>query len=91
MAEIEAAAALDPESAGAVSRAAALRASLSRKLDPAARRSAEQMYYRAVERYLKGDFKSADALADEVLKLDPSSVSARTLKEKVAAALRVSP
>lgn len=89
--ELEAALALEPETEGVSARVAALREQLARRLDPGARRSAEQMYYRAVERYLKGDYKSADALADEVLKLDPSSVSARTLKEKVAAALRVSP
>lgn len=91
LAELEAAAALDPDSDEAARRAASARGLLSRRVDPAKKRQAEQMYYRAVERYLKGDFKSADALADEVLKLDPSSASARTLKEKVAAALRVSP
>lgn len=91
MAELEGAIALDPDSAEASSRLAAVRGLLSRRLDPSQRRAAEQMYYRAVERYLKGDFKSAGALADEVLKLDPSSASARTLKEKVAAALRVAP
>lgn len=87
--ELQAAAELDSKEAA--ERLVAVRAILSRRLDPAQRRNAEQMYYRAVERYLKGDFKSADALADEVLKLDPSSASARTLKEKVAAALRVAP
>jgi hypothetical protein len=91
LADLEAAASVDPESAEAAERLAAVRALMARRLDPAQRRNAEQMYYRAVERYLKGDFKSADALADEVLKLDPGSASARTLKEKVAAALRVAP
>lgn len=91
MAELQGAVALDPDSTEASSRLAAVRGLLSRRLDPSQRRAAEQMYYRAVERYLKGDFKSADALADEVLKLDPSSASALTLKEKVSAALRVAP
>lgn len=89
LAELQAAAELG--SKDAVERLAAVRALVSRRLDPAQRRNAEQMYYRAVERYLKGDYRGAEALADEVLKLDPSSASARTLKEKVEAALRVAP
>ncbi|MBI3564051.1 MAG: hypothetical protein HY079_02510, partial [Elusimicrobia bacterium] len=66
------------------------RAELRRTITPETRKQAEQLYYRAVEQYLKGSYDAAGTLADEVLKLDPSSEAARTLKEKVEAAQRYS-
>jgi len=63
---------------------------LRRALTPEARKQAEQLYYRAVEQYLKGSYTESGALVEEVLKLDPSSDSARALKEKVEGALRLS-
>lgn len=80
----------EPGHAKALERMKALREQLERKLSPEERRLIEQLYYRAVEQYLKGNFKVADDLASEVMKLDPSSQSARVLKEKVQAALRYS-
>lgn len=69
-------------------KAASWRAQMSRTASPEDRKKAEQLYYQAVEQYLKGDFKSADALSKEVLSLDPGSEAALALKEKVDAALR---
>ncbi|HXT00193.1 MAG TPA: hypothetical protein VN915_05930, partial [Elusimicrobiota bacterium] len=77
-----------PEEPGLAAKAAALRSQVQKSLTSEQRKEFEQLYYRAVEQYLKGSFKTADLLADELLKIDPSSESARTLKEKIAAALR---
>ncbi len=77
-----------PDEPGLAERAAALRASVQKELTPAKRKEFEQLYYRAVEQYLKGGYKAADALTDELLKIDPSSESAKTLKDKIQAALR---
>lgn len=77
-----------PENAALGKRAAAWRAELRKRASPENRRKAEQLYYQAVEQYLKGDFKAADALADQVMALDPGSEAARGLKDKVEAALR---
>lgn len=77
-----------PDEPGLAAKAEALRAAISKTVTPEKRKEFEQLYYRAVEQYLKGDYKTADALADELLKIDPSSDSAKTLKDKIAAALR---
>lgn len=77
-----------PGEPGLAEKAAALRASVQKGLTPEKRKEFEQLYYRAVEQYLKGGYKAADALTDELLKIDPSSEPARALKEKIAAALR---
>jgi hypothetical protein len=71
-------------------RAAALRAQLSKNISPEARRQAEQLYYRAVEQYLKGNYQGASELAAEVARLDPSSETVKTLREKIEAAQRAS-
>lgn len=77
-----------PDDASLAERAASLRALVQKGLTPEKRKEFEQLYYRAVEQYLKGGYKTADALADELLKIDPSSEPARTLKDKIQAALR---
>lgn len=81
----------DPGNPKLVERGQVLRTQLQRGLTPEQRKDFEQLYYRAVEQYLKGAFKNADDLADELLRIDPSSESARTLKEKTQAALRYAP
>lgn len=80
----------DPSNAKLAEWAAQLRVSIQRTLTPESRKQVEQMYYRAVEQYLKGNYTAADELAKEVIRLDPGSESARALKQKVEAALRYS-
>ena len=77
-----------PDEPGLSERAAALRASVQMALTPEKRKEFEQLYYRAVEQYLKGGYQAADALTDELLKIDPSSEPAKTLKDKISAAQR---
>lgn len=77
-----------PDDAELAKLESAARSRVRGSLSEDARKQAEQLYYRAVDQYLKGRYDAAGALADEVLKLDPSSESARTLKEKVDAARR---
>ncbi len=77
-----------PDAPGLAEKAAALRGQVQKAQTPEKRKEFEQLYYRAVEQYLKGDYKSADTLADELLKIDPSSEPAKTLKDKIQAALR---
>jgi hypothetical protein len=77
-----------PGEPGLSDKAAALRAQVQKALTPEKRKEFEQLYYRAVEQYLKGGYKPADALTDELLKIDPSSEAAKTLKDKIQAALR---
>lgn len=77
-----------PDEPGLAEKAASLRASVQKDMTPAKRKEFEQLYYRAVEQYLKGGYKAADALTDDLLKIDPSSDSAKTLKDKIQAALR---
>lgn len=79
----------DPGNHRLVELAASVRAQLSQTVSPEQRKQLEQLYYRAVEQYLKGNFATAGKLADEVLAADPSSESARALKEKVDAAMRL--
>ena len=79
-----------PDEPGLADKAAALRSQVQKALTPEKRKEFEQLYYRAVEQYLKGGYPAADALTDELLKIDPSSEAAKTLKEKIAAALRYS-
>lgn len=69
-------------------RVTALRAQLQRDVSPEARRQAEQLYYRAVEQYLKGNYQGASELAAEVGRLDPSSEPVKTLRDKIEAAQR---
>ncbi len=78
----------DPDNGGLQKRATAWRAQLRKTASPENRRKAEQLYYQAVELYLKGDFAGAGELAKQVLALDASSDAARALKDKVDAALR---
>ena len=77
-----------PEAPGLAEKAAGLRALVQKGLTPEKRKEFEQLYYRAVEQYLKGGYPAADALTDELLKIDPSSEPAKTLKDKIQAALR---
>lgn len=77
-----------PDEPGLPDKAAALRSQVQKAMTPDKRREFEQLYYRAVEQYLKGGYKAADALTDELLKIDPSSEPAKALKDKIAAALR---
>jgi hypothetical protein len=63
---------------------------LRRTIPAETRKQAEQLYYRAVDQYLKGNYAAAGALADQVLALDPSSEPSRALKTKVGAAMRYS-
>ncbi len=90
LAALQAARREDPDNKEIAARAEAVRADVRGSLSAEARKQAEQLYYRAVEQYLKGSYPAAGALADEVLKLDPSSEAARALKEKVEAAQRYS-
>ena len=85
---VEAALRKVPDEPGLSERAAALRASVQMALTPEKRKEFEQLYYRAVEQYLKGGYQAADALTDELLKIDPSSEPAKTLKDKISAAQR---
>lgn len=77
-----------PGEPGLAEKAAALRSQVQKAMTPDKRKEFEQLYYRAVEQYLKGGYKAADALTDELLKIDPSSEPAKALKDKIAAALR---
>ncbi|MFI5346380.1 MAG: hypothetical protein ACHQ51_08405 [Elusimicrobiota bacterium] len=90
LAALEAARREDPENAEIKRRDAAAQDELRRTLSAETRKQAEQLYYRAVDQYLKGRYDAAGALSDEVLKLDPSSEPARTLKQKVEASQRYS-
>ncbi|MDE2142123.1 MAG: hypothetical protein KGJ84_06910 [Elusimicrobia bacterium] len=90
LAALEAARREDPENPEIKRRDAAAQDELRRTLSAETRKQAEQLYYRAVDQYLKGRYDAAGALSDEVLKLDPSSDPARTLKQKVDAAKRYS-
>ncbi|OGR84669.1 MAG: hypothetical protein A3J74_05985 [Elusimicrobia bacterium RIFCSPHIGHO2_02_FULL_57_9] len=87
---LEAALRRDPDNASLEAKTASLRAMLEQRLTPETRKNIEQLYYRAVEQYLKGDYESASKLADEVGQLDPASQAARTLKDKIDAAIRYS-
>lgn len=78
-----------PENQEALRVKSVCRAALSRVLNPEARKKVERLYYRAVEQYLKGNFKQADAWVDQVLRIDSTSESARKLKAKIDAARRI--
>lgn len=78
----------DPDNAALSQKTVQLRAMMTQQVTPQTRKNIEQLYYRAVEQYLKGDYQSASKLADAVMKLDPGSESARNLKDKIDAALR---
>ena len=88
MTALEAARRENPEDADLARRADAARSELRGTVSAADRKQAEQMYYRAVEQYLKGSYDTAGGYVDEVLRLDPSSEAGRALKEKVEAARR---
>jgi len=90
LAALEAARREAPDDAELAGLQASAQEELRRGLSSDARKQAEQLYYRAVDQYLKGRYDAAGALADEVLKLDPSSEPARALKEKIGAAQRYS-
>ncbi|MBI4376305.1 MAG: hypothetical protein HY549_07625 [Elusimicrobia bacterium] len=81
----------EPEHQGLSEKAAQIRALLSEQASPDRRKEIEQLYYRAVEQYLKGQYQNADKLVDQVLTLDPSSEAGAKLKEKVQAALKYNP
>jgi tetratricopeptide (TPR) repeat protein len=80
----------DPDNGRAEELLGGLRQELRKDLDPEARKRVEQLYYRAVERYLKGDYEAAEPLVKEILKLDPSSDSAARLSEKLEASRSLS-
>lgn len=80
----------DPGNSRLTERALALRAQLQRAATPESRKQLEQMYYRAVEAYLKGDLATSGELAKEVYRLDPTFEGARTLRDKIEAAQRFS-
>jgi len=90
LAALQAARREDPDNQDIARQESAAQAELRRTLPDETRKQAEQLYYRAVDQYLKGRYDAAGALADEVLKLDPSSEPARALKVKVEAAQRYS-
>jgi hypothetical protein len=85
---LEAALREDPGNAKLTERALQLRASLQHTVSPEERKQIEQLYYRAVEQYLRGDLKAAGDLAKEVYRLDPTFEGARTLRDKIDAAQR---
>lgn len=78
----------DPGNTRLNARAVELRAKLQRALTPEDRKQFEQLYYRAVESYLRGDLDAADNFSKEVSRIDPSSDAARQLREKIDAARR---
>jgi hypothetical protein len=80
-----------PDDESLARRVASARAALRGRLSPESRRKAEQLYYKAVELYLKADYAGAGRLADQVLETDPAFDAARTLKAKVEAARRYAP
>jgi tetratricopeptide (TPR) repeat protein len=80
----------DPGSRRLVELAAGVRGQLSQSVTPQQRKHVEQLYFRAVERYLAGQYETAGKLADEVLTADPGNEAARALKDKVDAAQRLS-
>ena len=87
--EIEGGLREDPGNHRLVELSATVRGQLAQKVTPEQKKQVEQLYYRAVEEYLKGDYATAGKLADEVLSLDPGSESGKALKEKVDAAMRL--
>lgn len=80
----------DPDNATLHRHVSVWRSQLQKSASPENQRKAEQLYYQAVEQYLKGDFAAAGELAKQVMALDPGSEAARTLKDKVDAASRYS-
>ncbi|MBI5241469.1 MAG: hypothetical protein HY926_13435 [Elusimicrobia bacterium] len=72
-------------------RAVVLRGQLRKAVGPEERKRIEQLYYRAVEQYLRGDYAAASKLAAEVLERDPSYDAGRVLKDKIEAAQRFAP
>lgn len=79
----------DPQNRDVVEKIAETRQGVQQTLTPEARKENERLYYRAVEHYLKGDYKDAQTLIEQVLRTDPSSDWARKLQVKVEAALRI--
>src|SRR3989338_8339342 len=84
---LEAALRRDPDNASLEAKTASLRAMLEQRLTPETRKNIEQLYYRAVEHYRRGDYDPPPKRADEVGQLDPASQAARTLKDKIDAAI----
>lgn len=72
-------------------RAVVLRGQLQKAVGPEERKRIEQLYYRAVEQYLRADYATAAKLAAEVLERDPSYDAGRVLKDKIEAAQRFAP
>ena len=90
LASLEAALREDPDNAELKQKAEAVRSELRGRVSSGDRKKAEQLYYRAVEQYLKGSYDTAGKFVEELLTLDPSSEPGRALKEKVDAARRYS-
>jgi tetratricopeptide (TPR) repeat protein len=72
-------------------KAVLLRGQIQKSVTPEERKRIEQLYYRAVEQYLRGDYATAAKLAAEVLDRDPSYDAGRVLKDKIEAAQRYAP
>lgn len=72
-------------------RAVVLRGQIRKAVGPEERKRIEQLYYRAVEQYLRADYATAAKLAAEVLDRDPSYDAGRVLKDKIEAAQRFAP
>jgi tetratricopeptide (TPR) repeat protein len=47
------------------------------------RKKIEQIYYMAVDSYLKGKYKEAQKYIDEIYKIDPLNENAKKLEEKL--------
>lgn len=80
----------DPGNVEAAVSMEGLKRMMVKVITPETRKQIDQLYYRAVDQYLKGNYAAAKPLVDQVLALDPSSEAGRGLQEKVDAALRLS-
>jgi len=88
---VEAALREDPGDLKLSEKAVLLRGQIRKSVTPEERKRIEQLYYRAVEQYLRGDYATAAKLAAEVLDRDPSYDAGRVLKDKIEAAQRYAP
>lgn len=79
----------DPQNRDVAGKIAETRQGVQQLLTPEARKENERLYYRAVEHYLKGEYKEAQNLIEQVLRTDPASDWARKLQVKIEAALKI--
>ncbi len=81
----------DPQNTEVRSRISELQRTLKAPLSEEVRKQIEKKYYMAVDGYLKARYEEAQARLNEIFALDPADENARKLKEKVDAALKISP